>query len=343
MQQSGYQIFDIVAPLAPTVNVVAGTYSNLITWTDLAGETTEKYSVYTSKSPITNVNAAGVEVVASGIPRGTQVIEHLLRSPKTDRTEIRYYAVNAIDKAGNVGAVSGAGPIVNTSKGIPTIPILTVPNWKADGSLTEWAGVTPFRLRPSDGSAHIMTGFTVTNDADVSADMYIALDQTYLYFAANVNDDVVYADDPKYMTKGGQNWALDAADIEIGLYNQEAKQHTSYKHGKVPDYHFRFNKLRARSDHWESEKDSLLLPGANYYWQEKFPSGYVVEARLKISDIAALRNTPKGTKDSIYVKEGFKIPLNFVVGDNDGKNSADLGSNREGQIGWSPFDNDAVA
>lgn len=343
MQQSGYQIFDIVAPTAPTVSVVPGTYSNLVTWNDLAGETTEKYYVYASGSPITNINAPGVEVIALDVPRGTQVIEHLLRSPKTDRTSTFYYAVNAIDKAGNVGAVTSTGATVNTAKGIPTIPILTVPNWSADGDLKEWtnAGVTPFRLYPEDGSAHIMTNFVVTNNADLSADMYIALDQTYLYFAANVNDDVVYADDPKYMTKGGQNWALDAADIEIGLYNQEAKQHTSYKHGKVPDYHFRFNKLRARSDHWESEKDSLLLPGANYYWQEKFPSGYVVEARLKISDIAALRNTPKGTQDSIYVKEGFKIPLNFVVGDNDGKNSTDLGSNREGQISWSPFDNDA--
>ncbi|MFA5803975.1 MAG: T9SS type A sorting domain-containing protein [Melioribacteraceae bacterium] len=339
MQQSGYQIFDIVAPLAPTVNVVAGIYSNLITWTDLAGETTEKYSVYTSKSPITNVNAKGVEVVASGIPRGTQVIEHLLRSPKTDRTYVDYYAVNAIDKAGNVGAVTSTGAIGNTAKGIPTIPILTVPNWKADGSLTEWAGVTPFRLRPSDGSAHIMTGFTVTNDADVSADMYLAMDQQYLYFAASVTDDIVF-NDISYLSKGS-SWALDAVDLEIGLYNQEAKQHTSYKHGKVPDYHFRFNKDRARSDHWESEKDSLLLPGDNYKWADKFPSGYVVEARLKISDIAALRNTPKGTKDSIYVKEGYKIPLQLVVNDNDGLNSAELWRNREGQIGWSPFDNDA--
>jgi len=339
MQQSGYQVFDIVAPLAPTVNVVAGIYSNLITWTDLAGETTEKYSVYTSKSPITNVNAKGVEVVASNIPRGTQVIEHLLRSPKTDRTYVDYYAVNAIDKAGNVGAVRSTGAIGNTAKGIPTIPILTVPNWKADGFLTEWAGVTPFRLRPSDGSARIMTGFTVTNDADCSADMYLAMDKDYLYFAANVTDDIIY-NNISYLS-AGSSWALDAVDIEIGLYNQEARQHTAYKHGKTPDYHFRFNKDRARSDHWESEKDSLLMPGTNYYWAEKFPSGYVVEARLKISDVAKLRRVPAGTQDSIYVKEGYKIPLQLIVSDNDGLNSAELWRNREGQIGWSPFDNDA--
>jgi hypothetical protein len=339
MQQSGYKIFDIVAPLAPTVSVVPGTYSNLVTWNDLAGETTEKYYVYASGSPITNINAPGVEVIAFDEPRGKQVIDHPLKSPKTDRTSTFYYAVNAIDKAGNVGAVTSTGATVNTAKGIPTIPILTVPNWTADGDLKEWAGVTPFRLYPEDGSAHIMTNFIVKNDADLSADMYIALDQTYLYFAANVNDDIVYADDLAYMS--GMNWALDAADIEIGLYNQEAKQHTSYKRGTSPDYHIRFNKLRARSDDYSSELDSLLLPGTNYYWQEKFPSGYVVEARVKLSDLATKRKRADAAKDVIYVKEGFKIPLNFVIGDNDGKNSTDLSSNREGQISWSPFDNDA--
>ncbi len=339
MQQSGYQIFDIVAPLAPTVNVVKGTYSNLVTWNDLAGETTEKYYVYASLSPITNIKATDVELIAFDVPRGTQVIEHLLRVPISDRDVKYYYAVNAIDKAGNIGAVTTAAGPTNKSKGIPTIAIGT-PNFKADGDLNEFVGIaTPFKMYPSKGTAHIMTGFTVTNDADCSAEMYVVMDKDYLYFAANVTDDIVF-NDISYLSKG-YSWALDAVDLEIGLYNQEAKQHTGYKHGKTPDYHFRFNKDRARSDHWESEKDSLLLPGVNYWWAEKFPSGYIVEARLKLTDVAKLRKVPAGTKDSIYVKEGYKIPFQLVVGDNDGKNSADLGSNREGQIGWSPFDNDA--
>jgi len=341
MQQSGYQIFDIVAPLAPTVSVVKGTYSNLVTWNDLAGETTEKYYVYASLSPITNINAPGVEVIAFDVPRVTQVIEHLLRVPISDRDVTYYYAVNAIDKAGNIGAVTTVAGPTNKSKGIPTIAIGS-PNFKADGDLNEFVGIAPsFKMYPSKGTAHVMTGFKVDNDADCSAEMYVVMDKDYLYFAANVTDDIVF-NDISYLSAGA-SWALDAVDLEIGLYNQELKQHTGYKHGKVPDYHFRFNKDRARSDHWESEKDSLLLPGVNYWWAEKFPSGYIVEARLKLSDIAALRNTPKGTKDSIYVKEGYKIPFQLVVSDNDGLNAPppDLWRNREGQIGWSPFDNDA--
>ncbi len=339
MQQSGYQIFDIVAPLAPTVSVVKGTYSNLVTWNDLAGETTEKYYVYASLSPITNIKAAGVELIAFDVPRGTQVIEHLLRVPISDRDVTYYYAVNAIDKAGNIGAVTTVAGPTNKSKGIPTIAIST-PNFKADGDLKEFVGIaTPFKMYPSNGTAHIMTGFKVDNDADCSAEMYVVMDKDYLYFAANVTDDIVF-NDISYLSKGS-SWALDAVDLEIGLYNQEAKKHTAYKHGKTPDYHFRFNKDRARSDHWESEKDSLLLPGVNYYWQEKFPSGYIVEAKLKLSDIAKLRKVPAGTQDSIYVKEGYKIPFQLIVSDNDGLNSAELWRNREGQIGWSPFDNDA--
>lgn len=339
MQQSGYQIFDIVAPLAPTVSVVKGTYSNLVTWTDLAGETTEKYYVYASLSPITNIKASGVEAIAFDVPRGTQVIEHLLRVPISDRDVTYYYAVNAIDKAGNIGAVTTVAGPTNKSKGIPTIAIGT-PNFKADGDLNEFVGIAPsFRMYPSKGTAHVMTGFKVDNDADCSAEMYVVMDKDYLYFAANVTDDIVF-NDISYLGKG-MSWALDAVDLDIGLYNQEARQHTVYKHGKVPDYHFRFNKDRARSDHWESGKDSLLLPGVNYWWAEKFPSGYIVEARLKLSDVAKLRKVPAGTKDSIYVKEGYKIPFQLVVSDNDGLNSDELWRNREGQIGWSPFDNDA--
>ena len=340
LQQSGYQLFDIIAPVAPTgVNVVGGNYSNLITWNDIPGETTEKYFIYASKTLISSLTAPGVELVAGNIARGTQVFEHLLRTPKTDKYITYFYAVRAIDKAGNAGPHTLTGGASYLAKGIPTIPILTPPSWKADGALTEWAGVTPFRIKVSDGSGHIMTGFTINNDADCSADFYLAMDKEYMYFAVNVTDDIVF-NDISYLSKGS-SWALDCADIEIGLYNQPASQHRAYKHGTEPDYHFRFNKDRARSDHWESEKDSLLMPGANYYWQEKFPSGYMIEGRLKFSDMIKLRKTPANTKDTIFVKEGYKIPLQLLVCDNDGLNSPELWKNREGQIGWSPFDNDA--
>lgn len=344
MQYSGYQIVDKTAPAAPAnLSVVKGNFSNLISWSDVANEGTEKYYVYASKSPITDVNAAGVEQVAGGIVRGTQVYEHLLRTPQTNKDVTYYYAVNAIDKAGNIGAVSTTAGITNTAKGVPTIYYGTVTNFKADGDLSEWKAlnITPWKLRLSDGSEHVMNGFKVDNDADLSADVYVALDANYLYAAFDVTDDIVYADDDKYMSTG-MNWALDCTELEFGYYNQERTQHTAYKRGTHPDYHIRFNKVRARQDHWTAEKDSLLLPGPDYYWQEKFPTGYVVEARVALQHLATWRKASSMTLDTLGTPlvEGTKIPFDIVIGDNDGKNSTDLGSNREGQISWSPFNND---
>ncbi len=343
MQYSGYQIVDKTAPAAPgNLSVVKGNFSNLISWSDVANEGTEKYFVYASKSPITDVNAAGVEQIAGSIPRATQVYEHLLRTPQTDKDVTYYYAVNAIDKAGNVGAVAATAGITNTAKGVPTIYYGTVTNFKADGDLSEWKAlnIKPWKLRLSDGSEHVMTGFKVNNDDDLSADVYVALDKNYLYAAFDVTDDIVYADDDKYMNSG-TSWALDCPELELGLYNQGRSQHTAYKRGTNPDYHLRFNKVRARSDHWTSEKDSLLLPGPDYYWQEKFPTGYMVEVRISLDHLANWRKSATATKDTIgTLLEGTKIPFDIVIADNDGLNSSQLWQNREGQISWSPFNND---
>ena len=341
LQQSGFQFADKTPPAAPpSVTVVKGTYSNLITWVDVPGETNEKYNIYYSTKPITDVNAPGVNALKLGVGEGFLVWEHLLRAPQNDRDETYYYAVNCVDKAGNIGAPKVVGPITNKAKGIPTWALVT-PNFKADGNLNEFtgAGIKPFEMYPSKGTATIVPGFTVKDDADLSAEVYIALDKDYMYVGANINDDVVY-DDAGYYQRGN-SWALDALDLEWGFYDlNTTKMHTEYKRGLKPDYHLRFNKLRARNDHWTSEKDSLLLPGANYYWQEKFPSGYVIEAKIKLNDLATLRKNKDAVKDTIYVKKGYKIPFDIVINDNDGANGPEDWKNREGMISWGPFNND---
>lgn len=340
LQQSGFQFADKVPPAAPSVTVVKGTYSNLITWVDVPNETNEKYNIYYSTKPITDVNAPGVLALKLGVGEGVQVWEHLLRAPQNDRDETYYYAVNAVDKPGNVGPIKAVGPITNKAKGIPTWALVT-PNFKADGNLNEFtgAGIKPFEMYPSKGTATVVPGFTVKDDADNSGEIYIALDKVYMYVGANINDDVVY-DDPAYYQRGN-SWALDALDLEWGLYDlNSVKGHTGYQRGTEPDYHLRFNKLRLRNDHWTNEKDSLLLPGANYYWQEKFPSGYVIEAKIKLSDLATLRKNADAVKDVIYVKKGYKIPFDIVINDNDGANGPEDWRNREGMLSWGPFNND---
>lgn len=330
VQQSGFQTVDNTKPGKPkNLAAAKGNYSNLISWGDVDNEGTEKYDVYASKSAITSLTAAGVEKVGPGIARGVQVFEHVLKTPKTDKDVTLYYAVQAIDKNKNEGEIGTAGPITNKAKGVPTIALKTI-NFKADGVLDEWTGITPFDIYPSKGG-HIMTSWKVDNDADCSADCYIAIDKDYLYLGYNVNDDKIYADMLNYYNTG-YNWALDAVDLEIGFYNL-IKPHTSYQATPEPDYHLRFNKLRARND--SAGKDSLLLPGTNYYWAEKFPTGYIVEAKIKLTDLAK----SKGASEKIYVKEGYRIPINFVIMDNDGGTNPSLDANREGQLSYSVADN----
>jgi len=333
-QGSGFQVFDITKPSAPkNVAAIKGNYSNLISWGDVDNEGTEKYDVYASKTAITILTAKGVEKVAGGIARGVQVFEHTLKAPKTDKDVTWYYAVQAIDKNKNEGAIGTAGPVTNKAKGIPTVAIKTV-NFKADGNLNEFAGITPFQMKTSNGTGFLVAGDKCDGDADASIEaIYVAIDKNYLYVGADVNDDVVF-DDNKYYP--GDTWQADALELFIGLYNQAENPMTvTYKRGKTPDYHLRFNKQKLREDHWDVETDELLLPGANYYWAEKFPSGYVVEAKIPLTDLANRRDAGAVKLDEIYVKEGYKVMFDIGQFDNDGG-----AANREGRIFWTATNGD---
>ncbi len=325
MQTSGFRFADFEAPAAPVLAVVQGQYSNLVTWTDVPGETGERYTVYASPNPISDLTADGVEVLANGLLENIQVVEHPIVSANIDREKTYYYAVTCKDFAGNVSLPGGSGAVVNTAKGIPTVSI-TPPVFVADGDLSEWAGIKPFSIKPSDGTAKILG--TVTDDSDISGDCYVAIDKDYLYVAFDAVDDVVNHDPVL------NSWENDAPDIFIGLYDFK-KSHVGYQHGARPDYHVRFGKFLARNDQNESSYDSLLVAGtANYYWGERlFPAGYVVEARIPLVDLATKRNTASGIIDTINWKMGDKVPFDFVFYDNDG-------ATREGMIYYSHKGND---
>ncbi len=330
-QQSGFQFSDDTPPDVPTgISAVAGNYSNLITWTDVPGEEKETYNIYYSENPISDVNAEGVEVVQLGVEENVQVVEHVLLAPATDQEVTYYYAVNAVDKVGNVGTPGFTPAITNTAKGTTTISMVAPSGFTADGDLSEWAGITPFRIFPSDGSGTVVNNKVIDGDDDCSAEAYVAIEDNYLYVAFNVNDDVVHHEEDC------ASWTSDAPDLLIGLYNWHGAPHTNYQHGMEPDYHLRFGKYLARSDHWENIKDSLLVNGtANYFWGEKFGSGYTVEAKIALADLAAENDTiPE-------IKEGFRIPIDFVINDNDNKKpEGQCWERREGILTYSSINQD---
>ncbi|MCX8056196.1 MAG: T9SS type A sorting domain-containing protein [Ignavibacteria bacterium] len=318
---TGNPEFDVIPPNPPGgVMAIAGTFQNIVTWQDVPNEIGEKYNIYYSRNPITNINAPGVEVVKLNVPENTQLIEHLLFSPNTNQSVTYYYAVTCVDASGNESDVSvNSQPVTNTARGVATIS-LNPPNFNPDGDLTEWSHIRPFRMFPSDGSGHIVTNTTINGDNDCSANAYVAVNQSYLYVAFDVNDDI-------FSPSGNpSSWLNDAPDIYIGLYNWRGLPHTNYQRGAQPDYHIRFTYNRILGDAPSGILDTL---GPNYYIGPKFPTGYVVEARIPWTALAALGN------DNLFTPvEGFRIPIDFSINDRDN------GPEREGILTYSPYNED---
>jgi hypothetical protein len=314
---------DVIPPDAPVPPVVVtDTYSNLITWLDVPGENGETYNIYYSENPITDVTAPGVRMVDLGQnrPENSGSWTHLLFSPLADSTTSYYYAVTAVDQAGNESAPGvTAAPVTNTAKGIATISLSAPANFTADGNLADWSGIQPFELKPSMGS-HIVTNTTIDGDGDLSYKVYLAIDNDYLYFAFDATDDVVD-------TTSLNTWEKDSPDLFLGLYNQ-TKIHSNYDKGAEPDYHFRFLPNKVIIDN-RSGIEIISGQSADYHWGTKFPIGYVIEGRIALDDLAS------ATGDSRFSpRVGYRIPFDLALNDADG------GGVRQGIMTWSPYNDD---
>ncbi|MGH1366693.1 MAG: sugar-binding protein [Calditrichia bacterium] len=321
---TGNPSIDVVAPDPPTtLFVVPDNLTNLVTWVDTPNEEGETYQIYYSNDPITDVNAAGVDVVEQGLKAGENSgsLSHLLYSPLADSTVNYYYAVTATDAAGNQGApVASVNATSNTAKGIATFSLDVPSNFVADGDLSEWASVQPFEMAPSLGTP-IVTNTTISGDGDLSLKIYFAVDNDYLYFAMDVTDDVVD-------TTAGNSYEQDSPDLYLGTYDWRGAPHTSYQRGAMADHHLRFNHNQVILDNIGSAV--LLTAGsADYHWETQFPIGYVLEGRLSWADLAA-----PGSDDVFVPVNGARIPFDISVNDADG------GGIREGIMAWSPYNED---
>jgi hypothetical protein len=328
LQPAGFRETDNTPPDPPTGLLgVPSNFTNLVTWNDVANENGEKYDIYYSNVP--NFSLETAEVVKLNVPENTQLIEHLLRAPGTDQSTTYYYAIVCTDKAGNVGQPAYLGsPITNTAKGVVTISQNPPANtFVADGNLTEWSSITPISMKLSDGSAFLVANQQISNDDDLSVLAYVAIDNQNLYVAFDVTDDIV-SFDPTLAS-----YYNDCPDLFIGLYDWHGKPHSSKQRGAQPDYQLRFAKDRVLVDGMNA--DSMAVPGANYFWGEKFPSGYTVEAKIPLVDLATKRNVGQTNFDSLFTpKLGMRIPIDFSI------NDADATGTREGIMCYSPYNED---
>ncbi|KAB2925598.1 MAG: T9SS type A sorting domain-containing protein [Bacteroidetes bacterium] len=322
---TGNPTFDVIAPDAPTglAALSSNPYENMIIWTDLTNEgNKEKYNLYFGEKPFTTVEDSTItDIPLFNLPHGVQMQSHLLRTALTDKSVTYYYGITAKDEAGNLSPLALTSAVTNMGKGVPTVS-LTPPTFVADGDLGEWAAIKPFVLSIT-GEAHVNENGAISGDADLSAKMYLAADNTYLYVAYDVTDDKVMASDSTVNT-----YENDSPDLYIGLYDWKGKFHTGLKSGATPDYHLRFAFNRALLD---NNGKTLAYPGANYIFAPKaLDPGYTVEARIPI---AALEEALGGVTKSFVPVNGMRIPIDIVVNDRDDKATSDL---RDGMLIYSP-------
>ncbi len=315
---------DFEAPAAPQgVAAVpdANQSFNLVIWQDVPNEQGEKYTVYASQQPITDLSAAGVEVVAEGIVENNQTYVHYLYQPLVDKDVTYYYAVTATDKVGNIGeaGIMAAG-VTNKAKGQTTISLNVPASVVIDGDLGEWysSGIKPFVFKPS--TSHIALG-AYDNDDDFNATIFMAMDNEYLYFAADVIDDV-HSFDPS-----GNWYEDDAMEMFFGLYDgRPGPPHLARLRGAKPDYalQFRYDGL-VNADN--GNRVIYNRDSTNYYF-EGFGSDYIIETKIKLSDIHF-------GDDAVFVPvNGTRIPLDFSIHDSDAPNV------RQGILSLSQINND---
>ena len=317
-------ILDVIPPVAVGgISAVPASYYNLVTWTDIEGEEGESYHVYASTSPITDINDPAVDVVATNVLEGAQAAVHYLFHPLEDTQVTYYYAVACKDASNNVGeAGASESSISNTAKGVPTISLSPPSEFAADGDLSEWydSGIEPFMIGAGDnsyGTPNVGMG-AVDDDNDLHGTFYVAVDNDYLYIAAEVLDNVVVDD------QASGWWTSDVVQVCIGLYDQRGPKHVGMQRGEEPDYKMYFLPDGAYSDNGAG---MLAENGDGNYFHEIYNPDYAFEFRISLDDILIdddVRLTPAN---------GMRTPFEPMIHDNDG-------DGWEGQLVLSPTNDD---
>ncbi len=313
---TGNPEFDWIAPEEVTgVDGVPAEHYNLIIWEDVPGETEEFYDVYASEETISDINAPEVELIAAGVPENTQTAIHYIYYPLLDQNVTYYYAVTCKDANGNVGLPGVSSAVTNTAKGIATISLSPPSNFAADGDLADWeaSGIMPFVLKPTTN--HIPAG-SITDDADLTATVYLAVDDDNLYIAADVVDNV-------YNYGTGNWWDQDAFQIFIGLYDWRGSKHQSLERGSEPDYIMYMVEERLQHDNGGYV---IYTPDDDNYYFEGFNPDYVAEAKIPLDSIAF------GDDVRFHPERGMRIPIDLYFHDNDG--------DWDGNLGFSPYSTD---
>jgi hypothetical protein len=322
MAKKGY---DLIPPVAATdIGVISGAYSNGVSWVDVPDEAGATYTVYASRDAITAENLSSADVVATGIVEGSQEVSHALTMPLSDRSVPYYYAVVCTDANGNVGPLTAtSSATTNTARGIPTISLTPPAAFAADGDMSEWetSGIIPIEFGVSTNSmGNPKVIGTVTDDTDASMKLYMAVDDTNLYVAADITDDVFNVGD-------GNWWEQDAFELFLGLYDQRGARHGKFSRGAEPDYKF---VIIGDSAFVEFGQTTPLNNKSYFHLYNSGVNGStdaVIEFKINLDSLAAING------DSVFsAEEGMRVIFEPTWHDNDGS--------YEGNIVLSSLNND---
>ena len=334
---TGNPEFDFIPPDEVTgVSGTAGAYYNLVFWNKVSGEENEVYTVYASSNPITDVTAAGIEVVVENWPASESLTAtHWLQYPLADNAIDYYYAVTCKDAAGNIGPAGTSSAINNIAEGVPSIHYMPGFTFKADGNFDEWTGVPVMPWKLDCTVNNVAAGSFNDDPNDLSPTAYVAVDDQYLYVAVDVIDDShVYSSD-----QVGSWWTQDAFEFFIGMWDQNGKGiHTagpSDSRGEEPDYKLIFledryyneykNNYNGDSTAAELEPDAS---GNGSYYYEVIDGDYIMEARIALDSIAFGNDVP------LNPQNGMRIMFDLVFHDND------EGQGGNNNLTWSPNNRD---
>jgi hypothetical protein len=317
----GSPVIDIIPPEAVTgVSGIPGDYLNYVTWEDVDGEDGEVYDVYASPDPISSLEDRYVELIASNISEGVRSAVHYLKYPLTD-TDVQYhYAVICKDAAGNVGPLHDpATPLTNTAMATPTVSLDIPSNLAVDGDLTEWydSGIMPLVIKPSTNNTPVGE---FTDDDDLTATVFMAIDAENLYVAMDVVDDVYMGWDGT-----GDWWINDAVELFFGAYDYRKMKHTSLKRGAEPDFKLMFHD-QGLANGIAGDAIFMTNDSAGFY-MEGFNPDYVIEAIIPLASFYQ-------EDDYMFTPtNGMRIPLELYFHD---KDDADGWS----AVGYSPYNQD---
>lgn len=304
---------DQVTNVSATPNAAA--YYNLVTWTDVQGESFETYDVYASTFPIEDVEGPSVDLIAEGVDEGISSVPHYLFNPFEETQRDYYYAVVCNDQAGNPGPAGMSGAITGTARGIATISLDVPTDFAADGDFSEWNDIVPFEIMPS---THNVAVGSFDDDNDLTATIWLAIDSEYLYIAADVIDN-------SYNFGEGDWWNQDAIEMFLGLYDyQSGAKHSSYQRGAEPDFNL---SIRPDGLHHQNKDQDVISLEEEFYWESGGTQDYFVETRIAIDSLLL-------DEDNAFEPvEGMRIPMDLYIHDNDDGTA-------EGNVAFSPHNRD---